>query len=882
MANALRPWLKEELLKALNDAKELPIHMGKLGILQIQKFTHYEADPSAGKTISAQLSDKDTYIHCYFTFKCQKEFEQIRESRLTQHKGALVRLLSYKLNVTHHKQTRVLYLEIDELAYKSSQGEAIFGDPKAAHNYPEIKNVLRTDRIERLMGPDPLENVKEREVAPPPPQKEKSPESSLPPTSQMYQTQVPVESQFTMQAPPEDESEDAQIGELAEDQEPQSDSASEEEEEEEEYLHPAWGGLRWENLKWEDIRIPPDQQALLDREEAWYWPGCDDLVEEVLEDEEQVYLEHNANLTMPEIVHNDPPACQRPQGAKKQVASSNAPPATSSQDAPAVDEVAIAESHNTTQFMTQAPMDLSQDSEHEPTSSADDLRTQRHSTLSEADEPMATQEEPFGEENWPASSPVPEAQPEVEADENNLSAEEVVVKVETTIVEVIKEEVLSQQCANDDTERVDHPVPEPILEELDLTIEELHEMEEEERLLSQPTPSRSSQPEPPEIGDESEEFIEQSAENGLGDVERIFQSSVEEIVSSSGTQQPSAPPPTLVTEPAKEDVEVRVEMREEVQVERTIEIPDTVLQESVSQPQEAANALLQEREEEAPPAPTQGSETQDITREILAEDVTEAISDVIERADDVEMVDAQVVEKPVEKVVVPEGSEDVVREQNGQATPDKPIETVDESIGEAAAAAAAATVQSAPTDASPAPAVQSLAKEPSVRRQSSLSSLFREAIMGNTPRSSKAKATPKPSSLAKLRSPKIQGANQTAKRKRSSEGTTASPAASRSHEVAAKRPKTKEKYARVIPDFSGLEASEEDVATIIKNDRARFLAERRARKALAAIEPELEEEDEEIVDTEMGRFAKLWLKVNGITKSTKRKADPLDWRRKLE
>ncbi|ODQ51197.1 hypothetical protein SAICODRAFT_72804 [Saitoella complicata NRRL Y-17804] len=880
MAGALRPWLKEELLKALNDAKELPIDMGRLGILQIQKFTDYEADPSAGKMISAQLSDKDTYIHCYFTFKCQKEFEQIRESRLTQHKGALVKLLSYKLNVAHHKQTRVISLEVDELAYKSSQGEAIFGDPKAAHNYPEIKRVLRMDHIERLMGPDPLESVKEKEVTPPlPPPKEKTPESSPLLTSQIYQTQMPMESQFTTQAPPEDESKDEEVGELAEDHEPQPDSESEEEEEEEEeeeYLHPAWGGLRWENLKWEDIRIPPDQQALLDREDAWYWPGCDDPVEEVLEDEEQVYLEHNANLAMPDIVNDDPLAGQRLQGAKEQVMPSSAQPAMSNQNAPALDEVVTAESDNTAQFMTQAPMDLSQKSEHNPTSS-DDLRTQQHSALSEADEPVPSHEKPYGEEDWPATSPVPEAQPEEEADEDNLPAKDVVVKVETTVVQAIKEEVLSQQYANDDTEMVDHPGPEPLLEELDLTIEELHEMEEEERLLSQPAPSRSSQPESPEIGDESEEFIEQSAENGLGDVERIFQSSVEEVVSSSGAQQPIAPPPTLVTEPAKEDVGVRLEVREEVQVERTIEIPDTVLQESVSQPPEAATAPLQEREEEAPPAPTQGSETQDITREIFAEDVAEAVLDVIERAGDVHMADVLVVEKPIEGFTAPNRSEVVVREQNGEKTSEKPLETVDNSIGEAAAAAA--TVPSTPANASPAPAVQSLAKEPSVRRQSSLSSLFKEAIMGNTPRTSK--ATSKPSHLVRLRSSKIQLANQTAKRKRSSEVATASPAASKSNEMAAKRPKTKEKYPRVIPDFSGLEAPEEDIATIIKKDRARFLAERRAKEGLSAIDPDLEEEDEEIVDTEMGRFAKLWLKVNGKIKSTKGKADPLDWRRKL-
>lgn len=130
-----------------------PMGLGQHHRVQVVRFVTYKSP------VFAEVSDIETAILCEFTGDCVETFQNEFGRRFTQMRGAYLTLKNISVMVYEEANFRILArLIVGKIQFLGGDGEAIVGHPVFFHEYPEIRALLYSIHIKKLVWPQSLVN----------------------------------------------------------------------------------------------------------------------------------------------------------------------------------------------------------------------------------------------------------------------------------------------------------------------------------------------------------------------------------------------------------------------------------------------------------------------------------------------------------------------------------------------------------------------------------------------------------------------------------------------------------------------------------------------------------------------------------------------------
>ncbi|EMR08613.1 hypothetical protein PNEG_03089 [Pneumocystis murina B123] len=238
MSGILKSWIRGKLRDSLASILENPMHLGQHHRVQVVRFLTYK------NPVFAEVSDMETVIFCEFTKDCVEAYQNEFGKRFTQIRGAYLTLKNMSLEVYEESNFKILAkLIVRQIQFLGGDGEAIVGHPVFFDEYPEIRTLLYSIHIKKLIWPQSL--IKEQEEV------DKPPEIKL--LNESVETFTKKNKKRIFFSTPLSNNQ----GDLSKKKQKR-------------FLHPGWRGFF--EVTYQDCIISDDQRKILERDEAWYPP----------------------------------------------------------------------------------------------------------------------------------------------------------------------------------------------------------------------------------------------------------------------------------------------------------------------------------------------------------------------------------------------------------------------------------------------------------------------------------------------------------------------------------------------------------------------------------------------------------------------------------
>ncbi|KTW31611.1 hypothetical protein T552_00249 [Pneumocystis carinii B80] len=238
MSGILKSWILGKLRGSLASISENPMHLGQHNRVQVVRFITYKSP------VFAEVSDMESIIFCEFTEECVEAYQNEFGKRFTQIRGAYLTLKNMLLEVYEESNFKIsAKLIVRQIQFLGGDGEAIVGRPVFFNEYPEIRALLYSTHVKKLIYPQTL--IKEQE--------EVDQQSETKSSNESIETFTKNnKKRIFFSTPPSNNQ-----GDLSKKKRKR-------------FLHPGWRGFF--EVTYQDCIISDDQRKILERDEAWYPP----------------------------------------------------------------------------------------------------------------------------------------------------------------------------------------------------------------------------------------------------------------------------------------------------------------------------------------------------------------------------------------------------------------------------------------------------------------------------------------------------------------------------------------------------------------------------------------------------------------------------------